>query len=82
MHNTKDMKSTLRPSFFRDWGIRGALNRLQNSGSYGSRGPLARLAGLPANEQLERFVKKFRPLKLRQIFDYKILGEIFVRQVA
>ncbi len=39
MHNTQHKNSTFVSVFFRDWGIRGALNRLQNSGSYGSRGP-------------------------------------------
>ena len=40
------------------------------------------VVGLSADDQLERFVKKFCSLKLREIFNYEVLGKIFASQIS
>lgn len=50
--------------------------KCRNSGRIGSR-----LAGLPTDEQLKGFVKKFHSLKLSEIFNHKVFRKIFVREI-
>ena len=44
--------------------------------------PKSLVAGLPANDQLQRFVKKFCSLKLSEFFNYEVFGKILARQIS
>ena len=45
----------------RDWGIRGALNRLQSLGSYGSKRPLADWPDFPPTSNWSDLLKNSAP---------------------